>query len=78
MVHLRKAKLNKNDKNARIKTSLISYIKKIVQNNALYRQKEGRERNAEMDGGPLQPGYRYHRTAGLVGCNLQDLTSDGR
>ena len=38
----------------------------MVQNNALYRRKEGRERNAEMDGGPLQPGYRYHRTAGLV------------
>lgn len=29
-------------------------------------------------GGPLQPGYRYHRTAGLVGCNIQNFPSDGR
>lgn len=36
------------------------------------------QRNAEMDGGPLQPGYRYHRTAGLVGCNIQNFPSDGR
>ena len=34
MVHLRKAKLNKNDKNARIKTSLISHIKDVYKRQA--------------------------------------------